>query len=112
MDQVERASCVTASLGAPRSPLLEQPLDVVGTAEGGHALQVVEQQGAVVHHVQVLHLERADAVLGREGRCDLLHRELVGVVAHVLGVVNIRAIVRRSPAYCNRFTTATRSPGT
>ena len=27
------------------------------------------------------------------------------------GVVNISGIVRRSPAYCNRFTTAIRSPG-
>src|SRR5690606_28776526 len=64
----------------------QQPAERIGPRpELADARQVVQQQLAVVADRQVLQLERPDAILGRERRLgDLFHRELVGLVRHVV----------------------------
>jgi hypothetical protein len=76
----------------------EQPAELAGRAAGAELaerVEVVQQERAVVADRQVLQLERADAVLGREGRLeDPLHRQLVGRVGHVVGAgVEQRVVV-------------------
>jgi hypothetical protein len=66
----------------PRGPRGRRP-ELGGRAARAQPRSMVQR--AVVADRQVLQLERADAVLGRERRLDALHRQLVGRIGHVLG---------------------------
>ena len=79
-----------------RRPVVEPSPSRV--AEGARAraerLREVQEELAVVEDAERLHLERADAVLGRERAGGLLHRELVGLVGAARGLrVEDRVVV-------------------
>ena len=67
---------------------------VHGRIETPHAVEEVEEERAVVAHVEVLQLEGADAVFGREGRLGHpLHRELLRRIGHMLGARRYQGVI-------------------